>query len=145
MSTNEAQLYTESKFKAEICSSVVMMCLVKKVVNTKMPSKWFAQKSERIGLLINPNSGLPRSGRPRRGFKAQGRCVFPLVPIGPGRSPGQAVRVESIGNHYTSGPLQSLDEIRRRCRENRRQSRHFWLGKSKIFYKFLAIFICVEP
>ena len=53
------------------------------------------------------------------------------MPIGPGQSPGRAVRVESIEHLNISTPSQSLDEIRRRCRDIRRQSRHFWLGKTK--------------
>ena len=65
-----------------------------------------------------------RSARSRKGFKAQGRCVFfPPVPIG----------VESIEHLNISRPSQSLDEIRRRCRENQSTKSTFLAWKTENF------------
>ena len=69
--------------------------------------------------------------------KSQGQSVFfPSRAKQKRQSPEQAVWVETIVDHHISRRLQSLDEIRRRCRDIRRKSRHFWLGKSKIFLSF---------
>ena len=68
--------------------------------------------------MINPHSGQPRSGRPRRGFNTQDQCAFfPTRAKLRGRSSERAVRVESIGDQHISRRPQSIDEIRRHCRD----------------------------
>ena len=99
-------------------------------------NKAFTKNSYRLVKIFKCLTPTP-GGRPRRGFKSQGQPVFfPSRAKQKRQSPEEAVWVETIVDHHISMPLCSFVEIRRRCWDIQRQSRHFWLGKSKIFRSF---------